>query len=170
VSVKILRGDCQDVLRTLDAQSVNACITSPPYFSLRSYLAADHPDKPREIGSDQALDEYVDALVGVFREVRRILRDDGVLWLNLGDSYCAHPGQRKATDSAGPKQATNEGSTGTPSRHVEGLKPKDLIGVPWMVAFALRADGGLPPFLGRWNIDSKPDWRGTANSRGFRGR
>lgn len=80
-------------------------------------------------------------MVEVFREVRRVLTDDGTLWLNLGDSYAANPGQRKATDKAGEKQQTKRGSVGSPSRDIEGLAAKNLIGIPWRVAFAVQADG-----------------------------
>ncbi|KKL44953.1 hypothetical protein LCGC14_2360520, partial [marine sediment metagenome] len=82
----------------------------------------------------------VEHMVQVFREVRRVLRDDGTLWLNMGDCYAAQAGQRKTTDRAGAKQQTNTASTDTPSRDVPGLKPKDLVGQPWRVAFALQAD------------------------------
>lgn len=95
----------------------------------------------RQLGLEPTPDAYVVRIVDVFREVRRVLKDDGVTFLNLGDSYSAQPGQRKSTDAAGQKQQSNEGSVGAPSRCVEGLKPKDLVGIPWMVAFALRADG-----------------------------
>lgn len=94
-----------------------------------------------QIGLEPTVDAYVAELVAVFREVRRVLRDDGVLWLNLGDSYNAQPGQRKTTDKAGPKQMSNTASPDAPSRFDPTLKPKDLIGVPWRVAFALQADG-----------------------------
>jgi DNA modification methylase len=93
-------------------------------------------------------------LVEVFREVRRVLNKDGTVFLNLGDSYNAQPGQRKSTDAAGPKQLTNEGAQATPSRAIPGLKPKDLIGIPWMTAFALRADGW---YLRQDLIWSKPN-------------
>ena len=94
-----------------------------------------------QIGLEAAPEQYIARLVDVFREVRRVLRDDGVLFVNIGDSYNAQPGQRKTTDKAGDKQATSIGSVGAPSRCVDGIKPKDLIGIPWMLAFALRADG-----------------------------
>jgi len=93
------------------------------------------------MGAEPTPDEFVAALVEVCREVRRVLRDDGTVWLNLGDSYNAHPGQRKTTDKAGLKQKSNTASPGSPSRNVSDLKPKDLIGIPWRVAFALQADG-----------------------------
>ena len=93
---------------------------------------------------------YVEHMVEVFREVRRVLRRDGTLWLNIGDSYAAQHGQRKETDKAGDKQRSNTASTGTPSRCVPGIKPKDMIGIPWMLAFALRADG--------WWLRSEITW------------
>ena len=128
-------GDCLETLRTIPDVSVQCCVTSPPYFGLRDYGHAD------QIGLEQSPDEYVAKLVAVFREVRRVLKDDGTLWLNIGDSYNAHPGQRKTSDKAGGKQQSLRGSTDAPSRYVDGLKPKDLIGIPWRVAFALQADG-----------------------------
>lgn len=133
--VTIHLGDCREILRGLPANSVHCCVTSPPYFGLRDYGCDG------QIGLESTPAEFVAQLVAVFREVRRVLRDDGVLWLNLGDSYNAHPGQRKVTDSPGEKQATSAGSIGAPSRSVPGLKPKDLIGIPWRVAFALQEDG-----------------------------
>ena len=95
----------------------------------------------KQIGLEATLAEYVAKMVEVFREVRRVLRDDGTVWLNLGDSYNSHPGQRKIEDKIGTKQATNAGSNDTGSRHCPDLKPKDLCGIPWRVAFALQADG-----------------------------
>ena len=133
--IRILQGDCRDTLKTLPDSSVHCCVTSPPYFGLRDYGNA------AQIGLEPTPAEFVAELVAVFREVRRVLRDDGTLWLNLGDSYNAHPGQRKTTDKAGERQQTVRGATAAPSRNVEDLKPKDLIGIPWRVAFALQADG-----------------------------
>jgi DNA modification methylase len=95
----------------------------------------------RQIGLEPTLTEYIATMVDVFREVRRVLRDDGTLWLNIGDSYNAQPGQRKTTDAAGPKQLTNGASTGSPSRFDAGLKPKDLMMVPARLAIALCDDG-----------------------------
>lgn len=97
--------------------------------------------EPAEIGLEPTPGEFIAKLVAVFREVRRVLRDDGTLWLNIGDSYNSHPGQRKTTDAAGEKQQSVRGAQAAPSRSVNGLKGKDLIGIPWMLAFALRADG-----------------------------
>lgn len=132
---KLLQGDCREVLKTLPNNSVNCCVTSPPYFGLRDYGVVG------QIGREQTPAAYVAELVTVFAEVRRVLREDGTLWLNLGDSYNAHPGQRKETDKAGGKQRSVRGSTAAPSRSIAACKPKDLIGIPWRVAFALQADG-----------------------------
>jgi DNA modification methylase len=137
VTVQILIGDCLDVLRTLPDGMAQACVTSPPYFGLRDYGHAG------QIGLEPTPDEFVAALVTVFREVRRVLRDDGTLWLNLGDSYNA-AGRVGHGTRIGYKQSTNRASDSgadacRPS--VAALKPKDLIGIPWRVAFALQADG-----------------------------
>ncbi len=94
-----------------------------------------------QLGLEPTIDLYVEHITEVFREVRRVLRKDGTLWLNMGDCYAAQPGQRKTTDKAGPKQATDTGSLGTPSRACPGLKPKDLVMQPARVALALQADG-----------------------------
>ena len=132
---KIIVGDCLESMKKMDDSSVNCCVTSPPYFGLRDY------GHKNQIGLEESPEKYVDKLVEVFREVRRVLKNDGTLWLNLGDSYNAHPNQRKTTDNAGAKQRSVRGANATPSRSVNGCKPKDLIGIPWMLAFALRADG-----------------------------
>jgi DNA modification methylase len=135
-------GDCLEVLRTLPDASVHTCVTSPPYFGLRDY------GHDGQIGLEPTPDEYIAKLVSVFREVRRVLKDDGTLWLNLGDSYGAVGGNTYAgfnerwsgTGGAGSKQdATLSGVT---DRKINtGLKPKNLLGIPWRVAFALQADG-----------------------------
>lgn len=140
MTTRILIGDCRDVLKTLPDQSVHCCVTSPPYWGLRAYLPSDHPDKAREIGSEPTLQEWVDTMVAVFREVRRVLRDDGTLWLNLGDSYSAGTNQARRTTQTG-KHGYWENEAVTVRRNVETLKPKDLMGQPWRVAFALQADG-----------------------------
>ena len=145
MSIYLRLGDCRDVLPTLPDQSVHCCVTSPPYFGLRDY---GHPD---QIGLEPTPDEYVDRLVAVFREVRRVLQDDGTLWLNLGDSY-AQGGSGGASCKSTLKNdgsavfgaraqeiALNESSFS--SKPEPGLKQKDLIGIPWRVAFALQADG-----------------------------
>ena len=128
-TVTIRVGDCRDILRSLPDQSVQTCVTSPPYFGLRDYGMAD------QIGLEQTPDAFVAELVSVFREVRRVLRDDGTLWLNLGDSYAANRSYQ-VTDN----KHTDVGNH-MPMRVPDGLKPKDLIGIPWRVAFALQSDG-----------------------------
>ena len=141
-------GDCRETLKTLPGQSVQCCITSPPYFGLRDYGHAD------QIGLEPSPEAYVAELVAVFREVRRVLRDDGTLWLNIGDSYAAQRGgthQPAETLAGGVNGKTADGKNVnrgrhdgySPSRNASGigLKHKDLIGIPWRVAFALQADG-----------------------------
>lgn len=133
MKTQILNGDCIEMMRTLQDQSVNCCVTSPPYYGLRDY------GHDGQIGLEETPDAFVQKLVEVFREVKRVLRNDGTLWLNLGDSY----------SGSGKSPAGNLGNKHN-ERHLEhktggiipdGTKSKDLIGIPWMVAFALRADG-----------------------------
>jgi DNA modification methylase len=140
----IFVGDCKLGLIELDAKSVNCCVTSHPYYGLRDY------GNDGQIGLEETPELYVAKLVELFREVRRVLRDDGTLWLNLGDSYA---GSGKGSNPDGTiHPACLNGKQGTHKGTIEGikkpqkakeinLKPKDLIGIPWMVAFALRADG-----------------------------
>jgi site-specific DNA-methyltransferase (adenine-specific) len=135
--VKIINGNVFDVLPTLPEKSFNTCITSPPYFGLRDYGMAD------QLGLEPTPDEYISNMVKVFREVKRVLRDDGTLWLNIGDSYCNSNGFARASP-----EYQREGRNNMPANdrkldklHEAGLKTKDLIGIPWMLAFALRADG-----------------------------
>jgi DNA modification methylase len=133
---RILIGDCLEVLRGLPDGMAQTCVTSPPYYGLGVHGHAG------QIGLEETPDAYVARLVEVFREVRRVLRDDGTLWLNLGDSYNAYNGNRGA--SGGISANINSAVPALPSGYgltVKGCKPKDLIGIPWMVAFALRADG-----------------------------
>ena len=140
MTVRILRGDVRTMLATLPDASVQMCVTSPPYWGLRSYLPEGHPGKVLEIGSEPTVDEWVDTMVVVFREVRRVLKDDGVLFLNLGDSYAStstYNAPRTSGGEFGRIEAPRQPNAGVPV----GLKAKDLIGQPWMVAFALRADG-----------------------------
>jgi len=128
-------GNVLDVLPTLSPGSVRCCVTSPPYWGLRDYGAAG------QLGLEPTPDAYVANMVAVFREVRRVLADDGTLWLNLGDSYNAYNANR------GLSTSFSDGKSGrNHPRHGHGLtfsqlKPKDLIGIPWRVAFALQADG-----------------------------
>jgi len=139
VAVKIIQGDCRRALKRLPEKHFYCCVTSPPYFGLRDYGNA------AQIGLEQTPQEYVKQLVEVFREVRRVLRDDGTLWLNLGDSYAGSGKGRNAdgTHSKGGKQDTNVGSNEgrLVKTSTQGLKAKDLIGIPWRVAFALQEDG-----------------------------
>jgi len=134
---KVFFGDCRDTMRDLKAQGVRVqcCVTSPPYFGLRDY------GHPGQIGLEKTPAEYVAALVEVFEGVRELLADDGVLWLNLGDSYAAG-----GMGAGSGKQLTNRGTAAgghmdKPRKAPEGLKPKDLVGIPWRVAFALQAAG-----------------------------
>lgn len=133
--VRILIGDVYDGLKSLPDGSVHCAVTSPPYWGLRDYGCAG------QMGLESSPDEYVEGMVRVFGELRRALRDDGTFWLNVGDSYNAHTGQRKTTDSAGSKQSTNHGSVGVGSRACGLLKPKDLCMIPFRLALALQADG-----------------------------
>ena len=133
----ILFGDCRETLKQFD-EKARCCVTSPPYYGLRDYGGED-----KQIGQEQSPEEYIEEMVNVFRLVRDNLTDDGTLWLNIGDSYYNY---RK--DGCIPKQtcASNrqdlpQGSNPRRGRRLEGLKEKDLIGIPWMLAFALRADG-----------------------------
>jgi DNA modification methylase len=165
----IYGGDNREVMRTLPDESVQCVVTSPPYWGLRDYGTAswdggdpecDHlrPVQPnyrdtcgkcgairqdRQLGLEQTPEEYVAAMVDVFREVRRVLRKDGTLWLNLGDSYAGGAGGRGDVGNiiAGVQTRTTSVGDGRIQRSLSGLKPKDLVGIPWRVAFALQADG-----------------------------
>ena len=123
------------MLRTLPVNSVNCCVTSPPYYGLRDYGVEG------QIGLEEHPGEYVARLVDVFREVRRVLRDDGTLWLNLGDSYAANRSYQVSSTKGGPKHGPGQSVGGAGSVVPGGLKGKDLIGIPWRVALALQADG-----------------------------
>lgn len=131
--IKILQGNCLDKLKELPDQSINTCITSPPYWNLRDY------DEDKQLGMEDTPEEFVNNLVEVFKEVKRVLRDDGTAWLNLGDSYCGTNHKKEFID---PKY--KDGRTGQKfslSHKIPGLKSKDLVGIPWRVAFALQEDG-----------------------------
>jgi DNA modification methylase len=155
VTVTILHGDCRELLKTLPDESVHCAVTSPPFWGLRDYGIAG------QLGMERSLGEYIDTIVGVFSQVRRVLRSDGTLWLNLGDSYAGggHSGggsfesERNWRKGGIPGrnlrkgQIPGEGGQQNGARNrdglgrVTGLKPKDLCGIPWRVAFALQADG-----------------------------
>ncbi len=139
----VLHGDCRRTLATLPEKSVQCVVTSPPYWALRSYLPKDHPDKALEIGREATPQEYVATMVGVFRQLWRVLRDDGTVWLNLGDSYAASGMGGNGPDSPFQKQQTNRGTLAVNNPRIApaGFKPKDLIGIPWRVALALQEDG-----------------------------
>ena len=131
-SARILVGDCRTRLRELPDRSVHAVVTSPPYFGLRDYGVED------QLGLEASPDEYVAGLVDIFREVRRVLRDDGTLWLVLGDCFAGNGG----TARGGPgRPAEGTRAYAKWRREWGGLKRKDLVGIPWAVAFALREDG-----------------------------
>jgi DNA modification methylase len=154
MTIRILHGDCREVLKTLADESAHCIVTSPPYYGLRDYGVEG------QMGMECTPGEYIDGMVAVFREVRRVLRDDGTLWLNMGDSYAgggnggggsfAKDGIRCALPGADKNKSTRFGKRGAGN----GIKPKDLIGVPWMLAFALRADGW---YLRQDIIWSKPN-------------
>ena len=159
--VNIHTGNCLDILPTMEAGSVDCCVTSPPYFGLRDY------GNDEQIGLEETPEAFVESLVNVFREVKRVLADDGTLWLNLGDSYASSGGKSQPqSDNNGGlvnNKSITRGKTGSSSSYGgferpntlgKGLKPKDLIGIPWRVAFALQADGW---YLRQDIIWSKPN-------------
>lgn len=149
MSWEIREGDCLDLLRAMPDESVQCCVTSPPYWGLRDYGHGE------QLGLEETPDQYVANMVEVFAEVRRVLRDDGTLWVNIGDSfYSSTATQGRNEDKshgsiAGLPQVTSMGAS-TYRRNVQGLKPKDLCGIPWLLAFALRADG--------WYLRSEIIW------------
>ncbi|MGH2512453.1 MAG: DNA-methyltransferase [Candidatus Limnocylindrales bacterium] len=140
----ILIGDCRERLAELPAESVHCVVTSPPYWGLRDYGEAE------QLGLEPTPEEYVANMVDVFRAVKRVLRNDGTLWLNIGDSYVSHDrGGRRDGEFLNPNGVQNDKGrkSGPAPRNRAGnyragdFKPKDLVGIPWMLAFALRADG-----------------------------
>lgn len=143
--VEILPGDSRDILPQLETQSVQCCVTSPPYWGLRDY------DHSAQIGTESSPEEYVENLVGIFREVRRVLSDDGTFWLNVGDGYARNGG----TGACGPNAQVGNTKKLIQRRNCTvpdcwGLKDRDLMGLPWRVAFALQVDG--------WLLRSKITW------------
>lgn len=138
---QILVGDCIEMMRTLPDQSVQTCVTSPPYFGLRDYGVDG------QIGLEETPAEFIARLVDVFREVRRVLRNDGTIWVNMGDSYSS--GGRKTRDP--DIKLTARGAT---FRAQDGLPEKSLLGIPWRLAFALQDDGW---YLRQDIIWSKPN-------------
>ena len=134
MNYEIKVGDSLEVLKTMDDESVHCCVTSPPYWALRNY---DHPD---QLGQEPTPEEYVNKLVAIMGEVHRVLRSDGTLWLNLGDSYVGSGAKGKYTDPKN-KKGRNGQQDKANNNKVKGLKPKDMVGIPWRVAFALQAEG-----------------------------
>jgi DNA modification methylase len=126
----LIVGDAAAVLPAIPSGCVQAVVTSPPYWSLRDYDVDGH------LGRDEPLPAYVKSLTAIFDEVRRVLRDDGVLWLNVGDSYTSGGRTWRAPDRKNPARAAGW-RPATP----DGLKPKDLVGIPWRLAFALQDAG-----------------------------
>ena len=133
---KILRGNSEKVLKELPDESVDCCVTSPPYYALRDYGNVE------QIGLEESPQEYIDRLVTVFHEVKRVLRNDGTLWVNIGDSYNGSGGDHKEFHKNDASfQGAISAKHGGRGNHLKECKPKDLIGIPWLLAFALRADG-----------------------------
>ena len=128
--LNVLVGDCRETLKSVSNKSVQCCVTSPPYWGLRDY------GYDGQIGIEDTPEQCVEALVEVFREVHRVLKDDGTVWVNVGDCYCNHSVPGGNSDYINHRYNGNLRLNKAP-----GYKPKDLIGFPWMVAFALRADG-----------------------------
>ena len=129
----IINRDCLLALRDLPDESVNCCVTSPPYYALRDY------GMDAQIGREDSPEEYIRRLVLVFREVRRILTEDGTLWLNIADTYCGTGNKGGYLDPKNPKG--RNGQSVSLARRASECKQKDMIGIPWLLAFALRADG-----------------------------
>lgn len=126
----ILEGDALTKLKQLPDASVQCIITSPPYWGLRDY------DHPGQIGLEHTLTQFIDRLVSVFQETRRVLKDDGIFWLNIGDGYTSGNRASRSSDRKNPARAMDIRPQ-TP----KGLKPKDMLGIPWRLAFALQDDG-----------------------------
>ena len=162
---EIIVGDCREMLRTLSANSVQVCCTSPPYWGLRSYFGCpcvvdkvadpdctkchgtgNLPGAEHELGSEPTPEEFIATMVDVFREVRRVLREDGTCWVNMGDGYWNGGGTKTDgghgfVDGGKVKLEAAKGAQLSPKCSAPGLKPKDLIGMPWRLALALQADG-----------------------------
>lgn len=149
--LQILCGDCREVLKTLPDQSVQCCVTSPPYWGLRDYGHAE------QIGIEESPQAYVETMRQVFAEVWRVLKDDGTLWLNLGDSYVSNASSNNRPHGFSRRSGVIGNGSDAPAHAVNaacgrasGLKSKDLIGIPWRVALALQSDG--------WYLRSEITW------------
>jgi hypothetical protein len=143
----VLTGDCAQLLPSLETESIQCCVTSPPYWGLRDY------DHPNQIGAEPSPEQYVQNLVDIFRLVRKTLRPEGTLWLNVGDGYARNGGTGKCGPNAvvgNTKKLIQKRNCKVPE--VWGLKDRDLMGLPWRVAFALQADGWIGS-TSRWGQD-----------------
>lgn len=141
MKVKIISGDCREAIKTLTDNSVHCVVTSPPYWGLRNY------ESKKQLGMEKSPEDYVESLRDIFREVRRVLRDDGTLWLNLGDCY-ARSNTTKPDNNI--KTPGRSGIGNIPKAKWKGLPAKNLIGIPWKVAFAMQQDG--------WHLRSDIIW------------
>lgn len=150
MSVNIIAGNNLESLRGMPTGFFQCCVTSPPYYGLRSYLPDGHSDKPLEIGLEPSPTEYVARMVEVFAEVRRVLRDDGTLFLNIGDTIYSGNGQPTGHDAKSPARNFSRTFYRWQDRPGAGLPKKSLVGIPWMLARALAADG--------WTIRSEIIW------------
>ena len=151
MTVRILNGDCRDVLATLPDESVHCVVTSPPYWGLRDYGVVG------QIGLEPSFADYIEAMRAVFAEVRRVLRKDGTLWLNLGDSYGAMQGSGFALNALNGKKSDKRTLETAAANQIQvntGMRPKNLLGIPWRVAFALQA----PQYLGRIHNETDRAW------------
>lgn len=133
----IHQGKCEEILKGLPENSIQTCVTSPPYWQLRDYGVAD------QLGTEPTPEQYVEKLASIFDEVRRVLRKDGTLWLNLGDAFCGGGGYCPTAPSnlAGSAQSKGKGTKASKRPVPPGYKAKDLVGAPWMVALELRKRG-----------------------------
>lgn len=147
---RVIISDALSGLQALADKSVQLIVTSPPYWGLRSYLPKDHPLKSLEIGCEATPEEYVARLVPIFHEARRVLRDDGSMWLNCGDTFNSGSSGGLTGSTLGGGQNNQAASNRHGRPILEHLKSKDLVGIPWMLAFALRADG--------WYLRARCPW------------
>jgi DNA modification methylase len=138
MNYEIKIGNNLEILKTMDDESVNCVVTSPPYWGLRDYGIDG------QYGLEETPEEFIENLVELFREIRRVLRDDGTVWLNLGDTYMGGGNNRGSDSTISDKQKTNKGAVGQCKKPKHPtIKPKNLIGIPWKVAFALQDDGWI---------------------------
>lgn len=151
----ILIGDSKEKLLELSPSSIHCCITSPPYFGLRNY------DVEGQVGLEETPQEYIQHLVDIFQEVHRVLRDDGTLWVVIGDSYCTIPYGKNGSNAPDPKFKQRASTTQANRKKLPGLKNKDLIGIPWSFAFAMRSAG--------WYLRQEVIWAKSISGPLYRG-